>query len=274
MGESADSSFSLDAIRVGQPLVSLVGAGPGDPDLLTVRALKRLRRADVVLYDFLVSDAILALAPAACERICVGKRASKHTLSQMQINQLIVAKARQGLRVVRLKGGDPFMFARGGEELQELARAGIAYEVVPGITAALGAAASTGIPLTHRDHAQMVSFVTGHRKQDSTSLDWVRHLSPHSTLVVYMGLGEAPRIARELMAHGHAADTPLAVVASATTPEQRVLVSTLASVQGDLQSAGLASPALLIVGSVVNLHADLSPLIVQAACGLANDSVL
>ena len=140
--------------------------------------------------------------------------------------------------------------------------------------AALGAAASTGIPLTHRDHAQMVSFVTGHRKQDSTSLDWVRHLSPHSTLVVYMGLGEAPRIARELMAHGHAADTPLAVVASATTPEQRVLVSTLASVQGDLQSAGLASPALLIVGSVVNLHADLSPLIVQAACGLANDSVL
>ncbi len=274
MGESADSSFSLDATQVGQPLVSLVGAGPGDPDLLTVRALKRLRRADVVLYDFLVSDAILALAPAACERICVGKRASKHTLSQMQINQLIVAKARQGLRVVRLKGGDPFMFARGGEELQELARAGIAYEVVPGITAALGAAASTGIPLTHRDHAQMVSFVTGHRKQDSTSLDWVRHLSPHSTLVVYMGLGEAPRIARELMAHGHAADTPLAVVASATTPEQRVLVSTLASVQGDLQSAGLASPALLIVGSVVNLHADLSPLIVQAACGLANDSVL
>lgn len=245
--------------------VALVGAGPGDPDLLTLRAIKRLQTADVVLYDLLVSEAILALVPPGCERICVGKRSSRHTLPQEETNRLIVEKALMGLRVVRLKGGDPFMFGRGGEEMQELAAAGIACEVVPGITAAMGAAAATGIPLTHRDHAQMVSFVTGHRKQDSSALDWVRHLSPTSTLVVYMGLGEAPRIAQELMAHGHEAATPVAVVASATLPGQKVVVTSLGGMAATLQQAALESPALLIIGSVVQLHESLHPLIRQAA---------
>ena len=247
------------------PLVSLVGAGPGDPELLTLRALKRLQQAQVLLYDFLVSPAIIELAPATCERICVGKRASNHTLTQNQINQLLLEKAQQGLRVVRLKGGDPFMFARGGEELQALARAGIACEIVPGITAALGAAASSGIPLTHRDHAQMVSFVTGHRKQDSNNLDWIQHLSPHATLVIYMGLGQAPRIARELITHGHPPSTPVAAISQATTAQQHVLISTLANIETDLQTANLQSPALLIVGDVVQLHSTLFPLIAQAA---------
>lgn len=232
--------------------------------MLTLRALKRLRHAHVVLYDLLVSEEVLALLPPDCERICVGKRANRHTLPQHEINQLIVAKARQGLRVVRLKGGDPFMFGRGGEEMQELAAAGIACEVVPGITAAMGAAACTGIPLTHRNHAQMVSFVTGHRKQDSATLDWVKQVSPQSTLVVYMGLGEAPRIAHELMTHGHPGSTPLAIVASATTPRQQVVLSTLATLGATLQHTPLQSPALLVIGSVVTLHQQLYPLIEQA----------
>ncbi len=235
-------------------LVSLVGAGPGDPDLLTVRALKRLQAADVVLYDFLVSPEILALLPEHCERICVGKRASRHTMPQAEINRLIVEHARTGQRIVRLKGGDPFLFGRGGEELQELAEAGIMCEIVPGITAAIGAAAATGIPLTHRDHAQMVSFVTGHRKQEASERDWVQLLSPNSTLVVYMGLGEAPRIAAELMAHGHAASTQVAVVASATMPQQQVLISNLGQLAHDLENSTLQSPALLVIGSVVSLY--------------------
>ena len=161
------------------------------------------------------------------------------------------------------------MFGRGGEELQELARAGIACEVVPGITAALGAAASSGIPLTHREHAQMVSFVTGHRKQDSSELCWTQHASPHATLVVYMGLGQAPRIARELITHGHPPTTPLAAIAHATTPQQQVIISTLANIETDLQNARLQSPALLIVGNVVRLHAALQPLIAQATAHMA-----
>ena len=252
------------AVSVGGPLVSLVGAGPGDPELLTLRALRRLQGAQVVLHDLLVPEEILALVPSGCERICVGKRASNHILPQEQTSRLIVAKARAGLRVVRLKGGDPFLFGRGGEEMDELARAGIACEVVPGITAALGAAASTGIPLTHRDHAQMVSFVTGHRKQGLDALDWVRQVSPQATLVVYMGLGEAPRIARELMVAGHASDTLVAVVASATTPAQQMVCTTLAGLEATLAEAALQSPALLIIGSVVSLHAQLGAVLAGA----------
>ncbi len=247
------------------PLVSLVGAGPGDPDLLTVRALRRLQQADVVLYDFLVSDQILALVPPQCERICVGKRASRHTMPQEDINRLIVAHAQRGQRVVRLKGGDPFLFGRGGEEMQELARAGIACEVVPGITAAIGAAAYTGIPLTHRDHAQMVSFVTGHRKMDASDRDWVRMLSPASTVVVYMGLGEAPRIARELIESGHAGTVPVAIVAHATQASQQVVLTTLQEIETCLATHSVQSPALLIIGSVVTLHEELAPLIARAA---------
>ena len=271
-GMCSDSFIPTPYSRPAQTLVSLVGAGPGDPELLTIRALKRLQQAQVLLYDFLVSPGIVDLAPASCERICVGKRASNHTLTQTEINQLLLDKAQQGLRVVRLKGGDPFMFGRGGEELQELARAGIACEIVPGITAALGAAASSGIPLTHRDHAQMVSFVTGHRKQDSNNLDWLQHLSHHSTLVIYMGLGQAPRIARELIAYGHLPATPVAAIAHATTAQQQVLISTLANIEADLQAAKLQSPALLIVGSVVQLHSALYPLIQQAAKQIATQA--
>ncbi|NLX16956.1 MAG: uroporphyrinogen-III C-methyltransferase [Ramlibacter sp.] len=247
--------------------VSLVGAGPGAADLLTVRALQRLQQADVVLYDLLVSPEILALLPKNCERICVGKRSSRHTLPQAEINRLIVAQARLGRRVVRLKGGDPFIFGRGGEEMQELAAAGIPCEVVPAVTAAMGAAAASGIPLTHRDHAQMVSFVTGHRRMDdgAAKLDWIRLLNAESTLVIYMGLGEATRIAAELMEHGeHAADTPMAIVSSATTPQQHIVHTTLGELPQALQDERLVSPALLIIGSVTTLHEELYPLIVQA----------
>lgn len=237
-----------------QPYVSLVGAGPGDPELLTLKALKRIQNADVVLYDFLVSDAILDLLPAHCERICVGKRASRHTLPQKDINRLIIAHAQTQKNIVRLKGGDPFMFGRGGEEMQELAEAGITCEVIPGISAALGAAAYSGIPLTHRDHAQMVSFVTGHRKMDGDQRDWTRLVSPHSTLVVYMGLSEAAQIADELMAQHYDANTPVAVVAHATLPSQQVVVSDLAHIAQDIATAQLSSPALLIIGSVVQLY--------------------
>ena len=269
---NTNNACTVEAAGASQPengpLVSLVGAGPGDPELLTLRALRRLREADVVLYDLLVSQEILDLIPERCECICVGKRANRHMLPQEATNRMIVAKARKGLRVVRLKGGDPFMFGRGGEEMQELAREGISCEVVPGITAAMGAASSTGIPLTHRDHAQMVSFVTGHRKKDCDDLEWVRHLNPASTLVVYMGLGEAPRIATELMAHGHSAGTPVAAVASATTPQQQVVTTTLGALAQTLASSGLVSPVLLIIGSVVTLHADLYPLIEKARQGV------
>ena len=238
------------------PYVSLVGAGPGDPELLTVKALKRLQNADVVLYDFLVSQAILDLLPSHCERICVGKRANRHTLPQEDINRLIVQYAQSHKKIVRLKGGDPFMFGRGGEEMQELAAAGIACEIVPGISAALGAAAYSGIPLTHRDHAQMVSFVTGHRKADDVTQqrDWTHLVSPASTLVVYMGLNDAAQIAAELMAQNFTGNTPVAVVAHATLPSQQVLISTLAQLEKDIAAAKISSPALLIIGSVVQLY--------------------
>lgn len=229
------------------PHVSLVGAGPGDPELLTLRALLRLQQAEVLLYDFLVSPEIIDMAPESCERICVGKRASRHTMPQAEIQKILIQKAQQGLRVVRLKGGDPLLFARGGEEAAALTQAGIDCEIVPGITAAFGAAASTGIALTHRDHNQMVSFVTGHSKPDS-ELNWLPYVNPQATLVVYMGLKNARCIASALIAQGYKPETPLAIIASATTAEEQTLISNLQRIADGTEVISLQSPALLIVG--------------------------
>lgn len=240
--------------------VCLVGAGPGDPELLTVKGLRRLQRADVVLYDHLVDPAVVALASPTARLIGVGKEASRHTLPQADINTLLVREARRGQRVVRLKGGDPFLFGRGGEEVQTLAAAGIRFEVIPGITAACGAAAMGLLPLTHRDYAQGVSFVTGHRREGEDELDWARHTGPEETVVVYMGLSEAARICAELIRHGRPGSTPAAVVERATTPQQRIVSGDLATLPELIRAAGVRPPALLIIGEVVRLHQELKSL--------------
>ncbi|WP_199103821.1 uroporphyrinogen-III C-methyltransferase [Aquitalea sp. ASV11] len=244
--------------------VCLVGAGPGDPDLLTLRAVQRLGQADVLLYDHLLDPQILRLAPPQASRICVGKRASRHTLPQADINQLLIDFARNGQRVVRLKGGDPLLFGRGGEEILALAAAGIPCEVVPGISAALGAAAALGLPLTHRDHAQGCSLVTGHRRQGESALDWTQHSTPEQTLVVYMGLGEAAHIASQLLAHGRDPATPVAIVERACSSAQRCVCGQLATLAQLIADQQIASPALLIIGSVVSLHQQLQALRQQA----------
>jgi len=246
----------LGALHTGE--VYLLGAGPGDPDLLTFKAARLLQTADVVLYDRLVSPPILEMARRDAERIYVGKRRSEHAVPQQEINQLLVDLAREGKRVVRLKGGDPFIFGRGGEEIGLLARHGIPFQVVPGITAASGAACYAGIPLTHRDHAHSVRFVAGHLKDGTSNLEWSQYLSETETLVFYMGLVGLPVIARQLLAHGRRADTPIAVVERATTEEQRVLVGTLATIAEIVDREHPRAPTLIIVGDVVRLHGELS----------------
>jgi uroporphyrin-III C-methyltransferase/precorrin-2 dehydrogenase/sirohydrochlorin ferrochelatase len=238
--------------------VYLVGAGPGDPDLLTLRALRLLQRADVALYDNLISPEILALLPAAAERIYVGKRRADHAMRQEAINALLVLHARAGKRVVRLKGGDPFIFGRGGEEIDTLSAHGIRFEVVPGITAALGAAAYAGIPLTHRDHAQSCVFVTGNLKDGSVDLDWAALARPRQTIVVYMGLLSLPVICRELVAHGLPPDTGAAVIQQGTTATQRVVAGTLRTLPAKVARAKLHAPTLIIVGNVVQLREKLN----------------
>lgn len=238
--------------------VYLVGAGPGNPELLTLRALKILRRADVVLYDHLVGDAILPLARRGAKRIYVGKQRSNHSLPQADINQLMVSLARQGKRVVRLKGGDPFMFGRGGEEIEMLAAHGVPFEIVPGITAATGIAAYAGIPLTHRDHAHSCVFVTGHLKDGTLDLDWDALARPRQTVVIYMGLYALPRLCHELIAHGLAPDTPAAIVQHGTLETQRVLTGTLETLPLRTAAAGLQPPTLIIVGDVVKLRERLA----------------
>ncbi|ASJ24371.1 uroporphyrinogen-III C-methyltransferase [Laribacter hongkongensis] len=240
--------------------VVLVGAGPGSADLLTLRAMQRLSVADVVLYDYLIDPDILQLAPSGAHRICVGKRASRHTLPQSDINQLLIGFARQGLRVVRLKGGDPFMFGRGGEEMHAVLSAGIPCESVPGISAALGAAASLLMPLTHRDHAQGCCFVTGHRREGQSELAWTANTGPDETLVVYMGLGEVGNIARQLMLHGRAPETPVAVIEQACMPGERCVCGQLATLGQIVAEHGLRTPSLLVIGSVVRLHEELTAL--------------
>ena len=241
-----------------QGLVSLVGAGPGDPELLTLRALRVLQRADVLLYDHLVAPALVAMARPEAERIYVGKEQDNHALGQEEINALMVRLARAGKRVVRLKGGDPFIFGRGGEEIEALAGEGVAFEVVPGVTAAAGAAAYAGIPLTHRDYAQSCVLVTGHLKDGSLDLDWRSIARPRQTIVVYMGVGALAEICRGLIEHGLAPGLPAALVERATLPAQRVIEGTLATLPAAAAAAGVKPPALLIAGEVVRLRERLA----------------
>lgn len=233
--------------------VYLVGAGPGNPDLLTFRALRLMQQADVVLHDNLVAPELLELVRRDAERIYVGKARANHSLPQEDINLLMVRLASEGKRVLRLKGGDPFTFGRGGEEIETLAEHGIPFEVVPGITSANGAASYAGIPLTHRDHAQSVTFVTGHKKDGSINLDWPALTRPDQTVVVYMGLTMAAELCAAFIQHGKPAETPVAVIEWATTARQRTLTGTLSSLPALISSYGVASPALIIVGSVVTL---------------------
>lgn len=273
-GPAGDFFLAGDEMRAGEQIaqnlaaeaggataqgeVYLVGAGPGDPDLLTFKALRLMQRADVVLYDRLVSDDIMALVSREAKRIYVGKRRADHAVPQEDISDMLVRLAQEGHRVLRLKGGDPFIFGRGGEEIARLADAGIGFQVVPGITAAAGCGAYAGIPLTHRDHAQSAVFVTGHGKDGMLELDWQVLIRKGQTAAIYMGLGNLPALIAGFLDRGVGADMPVAVIENGTLPSQKVVTGTLADIETGVAQAALRGPAVIIVGSVVRLRDTLN----------------
>ncbi|MEO8123632.1 MAG: uroporphyrinogen-III C-methyltransferase [Burkholderiales bacterium] len=263
---------TLDETRYFSPLepeanglparVTLVGAGPGDPELLTLKAARALAAARLVLYDKLVSKEVLKLVNPQADLIYVGKQSGHHVLTQDGIIELMVRLAKSGRSVLRLKGGDPYIFGRGGEEAQALAAAGIAFDVIPGISAAQGMAAYAGIPLTHRDHATQVVFVTGHlrdeRGERGLELDWPSLARPHQTVVIYMGVATLPIVCERLVLHGLPADTPAAVIENVTLPTQRTVAGTLSTLPTLARVHAVRAPALVVVGGVVSLHAELT----------------
>jgi len=238
--------------------VFLVGAGPGDPDLLTLKAVRLIQQADIVFYDRLVSPAILEYCNSKAEMHYVGKAKANHAVPQADINQLLADQAKLGKTVLRLKGGDPFIFGRGGEEIELLAEQQVPFQVVPGITAASGCSSYAGIPLTHRDYAQSVRFVTGHLKDGTANLPWHELIHPQQTLVIYMGLTGISHISQELIAHGMSADTPIALIEKGTLPEQKVYTSTLAEIADVIANNAISAPTLTIIGDVVKLHEKLN----------------
>jgi uroporphyrin-III C-methyltransferase/precorrin-2 dehydrogenase/sirohydrochlorin ferrochelatase len=238
--------------------VYLVGGGPGDPDLLTFKAVRLMQQADVVLYDRLVSAEVLDMVRRDAELIYVGKQPTNHPVPQEQINQLLIRLAKEGKRVLRLKGGDPFLFGRGGEEIETLMEQGIAFQVVPAVTAAIGSSAYAGIPLTHRDYAQSCIFVTGHLKDNSIDLNWQALVQPQQTVVIYMGLNNLASICSELIKHGMSKDKPIALIQKATTSEQRVLVGTLETLPAIVEEQNIKLSSIIIIGDVVKLHQKLA----------------
>ncbi|QXO17690.1 MULTISPECIES: uroporphyrinogen-III C-methyltransferase [Vibrio] len=251
-GKQPDAFKRIARSQLQAGEVALVGAGPGDPELLTVKALSYLQQADVVLYDYLVSDDIMALIPDETILVCVGKRAGHHSVPQEKTNQLLVEFAKQGHRVVRIKGGDPFMFGRGGEELEVLFDAGVSFQVIPGITAAAGATAYAGIPLTHRDYAQSALFITGHLKAEAAAeMDWSTLARSQQTLVIYMGLMKSSTIAQQLIEHGRSAGTPIAIIERGTQSTQKVFRGQLSELPQ--LAANAESPSLIVIGEVVTL---------------------
>lgn len=262
--EKEAESLLLEELESKSPVkrelgeVYLVGAGPGDPDLLTFKALRLMQQADVVLYDRLVSQEVLNLCRRDADMVYVGKARSDHAVPQEGINDLLVDYAKQGKRVLRLKGGDPFIFGRGGEEIEQLTDSGVPFQVVPGITAAAGCSSYSGIPLTHRDYAQSVRFITGHLKDGTTDLPWNELASNNQTVVFYMGLMGLPIICDQLIAHGMEQDTPIALIQKGTTREQKVVIATLSTMVEKLKANPVSAPTLIIVGRVVELHERLN----------------